>query len=240
MTMKKQILKKLLPFHCVVLAITLTSAVWLSRTATYVSQIAPVSTGVTVIIDPGHGLPDGGTTSCTGILESDLNLQVSLRLNDLFHLFGINTIMTRTGPDSVYTEGDTIARKKISDIRNRVNMINQTSNAVLLSIHQNHFYDSQYSGAQVFYAGNEESKQLAKKLQSDLVADLNPTSNRKEKKSSGVYLMEHIQCTGVLIECGFLSNQQEESLLRSEGYQKMLCAVIATSCHDYLNQQATS
>ena len=238
--MQNRNFKKLMPVYCAVIVVALASAFLLNRAATNVNQVMPVSTGMTVIIDAGHGFPDGGTTSCTGVIEADLNLEISLRLNDLFHFFGVNTVMLRTDPNSVYTEGYTIAGKKISDIRNRVSRINSMRNAVLLSIHQNHFYDSQYAGAQVFYANSTESEQLAKKLQSDLVENLNPTSNRKAKQSSGVYLMEHIKCTGVLIECGFLSNIQEESLLRSADYQKKLCAVIVTSCNAYMNQSTTS
>lgn len=238
--MQRNVLKKLLPINLLTLAVVLVVALTVSETAIYVNQTTPVQTGMTVIIDPGHGLPDGGTTSCTGVLESELNLEISQRLKDMFRFFGVHTVMTRTSSDSVYTEGNTIARKKISDTRNRVSMVNSIDNAVLLSIHQNHFYDSRYSGAQVFYAGNEESKSLAIKLQADLVTTLNPDSNRKAKKSTGVYLMEHIDCTGVLIECGFLSNQQEENLLRSSAYQKKLCAVIATSFLSYMNQNGVS
>ena len=148
--------------------------------------------------------------------------------------------MTRLNQDSIYTEGETIARKKISDIRNRVSKINESEDAILLSIHQNHFYDSRYFGAQVFYAGTEGSDSLAKILQSNLVRSLNKGSNRQSKRSSGVYLMEHIRCVGVLIECGFLSNIEEESRLRSEKYQKHLCSVIVASCAEYLNQYTSS
>ena len=132
------------------------------------------------------------------------------------------------------------SQKKISDTKNRVNLINSVQNGILLSIHQNHFYDGKYSGAQVFFAGTNNSDVLARKLQSDLVAKLNPGSNRKAKKSSGVYIMDHIRCVGVLIECGFLSNISEENLLRSADYQKKLCAVIVTSCQSYMNQKPVS
>ena len=239
--MTRDLFKKLFPFYCAVLAITIALAFLLNQTVTtYTDQNVTISEGMCIIIDPGHGLPDGGTTSCTGVLESDLNLQISIRLNDLFHLFGVKTIVTRVNQDSIYTEGDSIARKKVSDTKNRVSLINNTKNAILLSIHQNHFYDSRYSGAQVFYAGTKGSDLLAKKLQADLVTNLNPGSNRQSKRSSGVYLMENIRCTGVLIECGFLSNIQEESRLRSAQYQKKLCSVIVISCAEYLNQYASS
>ena len=106
-------------------------------------------------------------------------------------------------------------------------IIGETENAVVLSIHQNTFPDGRYAGAQVFYAGTEGSQKLAKSMQSAFVAQLNPGSRRQEKKSSGIYLMEHIRCPGILIECGFLSNPEEEGKLRSADYQKKLCAVIA-------------
>lgn len=200
----------------------------------------PLNSDLIMIIDPGHGYPDGGTTSCTGALEADLNLEISLRLQDLFQFLGVRTVITRSTPESVYTSGDTISQKKISDLKNRVRFINSIDNGYLLSIHQNHFYDSQYYGAQVFYAGVAGSEDMARRLQSALISGLDSPSNRKAKKSSGVYLMEHIQVPGVLIECGFLSNSREEGLLRSEQYQKQLCGVIVTGCLEYMNQQQVS
>lgn len=143
--------------------------------------------------------------------------------------------MIRTTDTSIYTKGETIAQKKISDLKERVRIVNKTENALLLSIHQNNFTDSRYSGAQVFYAGTEGSAQLAKLLQERLVSTLNPGSNRKCKKSDGVYLMEHIDCTGVLIECGFLSNAEEEAKLSCGTYQKKLCCVIAATVSQYLS-----
>lgn len=238
--MNQAIIKKLLPIIIAVLSLAIIIVFGYTTGVVHVNRLMSLNTGVTVIIDAGHGLPDGGATSCTGVLESDLNIEIALRLNDLCRFLGMNTAMTRTGADSIYIEGSSISKKKISDTRNRVALVNNTENAILLSIHQNHFYDSRYAGAQVFYANNKDSKQLAKTLQEQLVTNLNPGSNRKAKKSSGVYLMEHINCTGVLIECGFLSNLQEENLLRSPDYQKRLCAVIATATLSYMNQIITS
>ena len=206
----------------------------------YAHQATPVNTPVTVIIDPGHGVPDGGTSSGNGVTEADINLEISQRLNDMFHFLGIGTIMTRTDKNSIFTEGNTIAQKKISDTRNRVEMINKMDNVLLISIHQNHFIESKYSGPQVFYAQTNESQPLAKQLQMDLTKMLSPDSNRKSKASTGVYLMKHIKCTGVLIECGFLSNPQEEALLQTPAYQKKVSAVIAISCANYLKEYSIS
>ena len=189
-----------------------------------------------IIIDAGHGGVDGGATSCTGVLESKLNLQIALRLEDLMHLVGWDTVMIRREDISVYTEGESIAAKKVSDLNERVRIVNSTGNAVLISIHQNTFSDPRYSGAQVFYSSSGESQQLAVTLQHALVTHLNPDSNRKAKKGSGIYLLEKIKNTGVLVECGFLSNPEEEAKLRSSTYQLKLCSVIASAlCNDLSN-----
>ena len=118
----------------------------------------------TVVIDAGHGGIDGGATSCTGSLESHINLEIATRLNDLLHLLGVNTHMIRNSDISVYTSGTSIAEKKASDLKERVRIINQTENAFLISIHQNYFPQNQYHGAQVFYRSTEESKNFATEL----------------------------------------------------------------------------
>lgn len=208
---------------------------WGSEAVTTAVESRPVPRKHCIIVDAGHGGVDGGATSCTGKLESSFNLEISLRLNDLLHLLGYDTRMIRTTDTSVYTRGETIAQKKISDLKERVRIINETEKALLLSIHQNNFSDGKYSGAQVFYGKAGQSEPLAKALQSVFVSSLNPGSKRQCKKSEGVYLMEHIDCTGVLIECGFLSNVQEEAKLRTPEYQKKLCCVIAATVSSFLS-----
>lgn len=188
-----------------------------------------------IVLDAGHGGEDGGATSCTGVLESGINLEITLRLRDLLHLLGRETRMIRTSDISVYTKGGSIAQKKMSDLKERVRIVNSTPNAMLLSIHQNNFSDSRYSGAQVFYADTQGSERLAKVLQCALISSLNKGSNRKCKKSDGVYLMEHISCPGILVECGFLSNPVEEARLRSRDYQQKLCCVIASTVSSFLS-----
>lgn len=217
------------------MVLVLMCAYWGSRAVTVISERLPIARQHCIVIDPGHGGEDGGATSCTGVLESAYNLEISRRLNDLLHFLGYETRMIRTEDVSVYTTGDTIARKKISDLKERVRMVNEAENALLVSIHQNQFSDSRYSGAQVFYANTDGSRELAQQLQAELVAALNPGSSRKCKQSSGVYLMDNIRCTGVLVECGFLSNPQEEARLRSSDYQRKLCCVLASTLSRYLS-----
>ena len=222
-------------FCVATMSLMLLSAYWGSRVVTVISEGLPFERKHCIVIDPGHGGEDGGATSCTGRMESEYNLAISRRLDDLLHLLGYQTRMTRTSDVSIYTTGDTIARKKISDLKERVRIVNDTGGALLVSIHQNQFSDSRYSGAQVFYAQTDGSKELGQHLQTQLVAALNPGSNRKSKPISGVYLMENIRCTGILIECGFLSNPQEEARLRDGEYQKKLCCVIASSVSQHLS-----
>lgn len=189
----------------------------------------------TIVIDAGHGDPDGGATSCTGVLESHFNLEIARRTNDMMHLLGIRTKMIRKDNLSVYTEGESIAAKKLSDLKERVKIVNNTDEAILVSIHQNQYIDSRYSGAQIFYADTPDSKELADKMQLQFISILNEGSKRQSKRSKGVYLMEHIDKTGILVECGFLSNLQEESKLRDPEYQKKIAAVISCVCSSFVN-----
>lgn len=205
-----------------------------SRTATVLAQSGHVARPHCLIVDPGHGGEDGGALSLTGRRESDYNLEIALRLDDLLHLLGYETKMTRKTDTAIYTTGQTIAQKKVSDLKERVRIVEETPGAMLLSIHQNTFSDGRYSGAQVFYAGTHNSQALAETMQAALVKSLNPGSNRKAKKSDGVYLMERITRPGVLIECGFLSNREEEARLGSATYQKRLCCVIGATVAEHI------
>ena len=224
----------LLPVNVLLLIGFLLLSIWGSNAVTVLSENAPVMDRKTVIIDAGHGGVDGGATSCTGILESKFNLEIALRLQDFMELLGIQTVMIRETDCSVYTQGQTIAQKKVSDLKERVRIVNSTENATLVSIHQNLFPDAKYSGAQVFYAPTEESRILARSMQSALINSVNPSSHRQAKSADGIYLMQHINCPGILIECGFLSNPAEEYLLRDASYQKKLCAVIACTVSNHL------
>lgn len=228
----------LLPFYLLAAILCIGVAHWGSEAVTTAVQTGAVEREHTVIIDAGHGGIDGGATSCTGILESRFNLEIALRLNDLMHLLGYKTVMIRTTDTSIYTEGNTIASQKVSDLNERVRIVNETEDAVLISIHQNTFSDSRYSGAQVFYAETEGSQELAQLLQTGFTSNLNPGSNRRCKKADAVYLLKNIDTTGVLIECGFLSNPKEEAQLRSEVYQRKLCCVIVSAFCEFLNQDS--
>lgn len=223
--------------YIIVLSTLLAIGMCGSKAITTISESVPLKNRMTVIIDAGHGGIDGGATSCSGALESQINLEIATRLNDLMNLLGMNTLMIRTSDISVYTSGDTIAEKKVSDLKERVRIINETEQCILISIHQNYFSDGRYRGAQVFYAPTDSSDELAKRLQQELIKSVNPGSNRQTKQADRVYLMQNVVCPGVLIECGFLSNPEEEVLLQEEQYQKNLCSVIACVCSSFLSDE---
>lgn len=222
-----------------VITINLLSALCADSVLTSVVSNAAVQGKRTVVIDAGHGGEDGGAVSCTGESESMINLEISERLQDLMNFLGIPTVMTRTGDYSVYVKGKTLSQKKVSDLNERVRMVGEVNEPILISIHQNYFSDSRYSGAQVFYAKSENSILLASQLQRMLVSVINPGSNRKEKAAQHIYLLESVTCDAVLIECGFLSNPQEEILLRDDVYQKKLCCVIAAATCDFMNASSS-
>ena len=177
--MKNHILVKLAPIYTIILVFIVILGFLGNKAVTVMTENAGVTDRVSVIIDAGHGGVDTGATSCTGVMESNINLEIALRLRDLLHLMGYQTKMIRTTDISIHTEGSaTIAAKKISDLKNRVQIVNETENAILISIHQNHFPVEKYRGAQVFYNRVGGSESLAKLLQNNFVMTINPDTKR--------------------------------------------------------------
>jgi len=185
-----------------------------------------------VVIDPGHGGEDGGAVAADGTLEKDLNLEIALRLRDLLDLFGVENVMTRETDISIHSpEAETLREMKSSDLKNRVALVNSMGNALLVSIHQNFFTDARYHGAQVFFSSDDpEGAALAVFTQACLCRALDPENSRAAAViSESVYLMKNKTCSGILVECGFLSNPAETDNLKDEIYQRNLAAAIAAS-----------
>ena len=185
--------------------------------------------GPVLVLDAGHGGEDGGAVSLTGAAESGINLAITLRVDQLLGFCGAPPVVLREEDVSLHDQGaDTLREKKASDLRNRVQAVEQVGDAVLLSVHQNTFTDKKYHGAQVFYAPTEGSQALAEAMQEALRTALDPENSRQAKPiPDSVYLLHHVTCPAVLVECGFLSNPEEEVLLRSDSYQTKVAAVLA-------------
>ena len=204
-----------------------------------VSSFAPgMDAPFVVVIDPGHGGEDGGAVSAAGAEESRINLDIALRLNQLLRFCGTRTLMIRTDDSSIGDPGlATVRERKASDLKKRVELVNDAENAVLLSIHQNSLPSSPVThGAQAFWNLQSGSRELAKEIQRALNAQIN-TERPKEPKeiSSTIYLMKHVQAPAVLVECGFLSNAAEAEKLQEDPYQTKLAAVIAAGYLECLN-----
>lgn len=192
-----------------------------------------------VILDAGHGGSDGGASGSDGTRESDLNLAITLKTDALLGLLGEETLLVRNmDTDLSADSAQSISQKKVSDIRNRVTLVNSHPEALLVSIHCNTYSEEKYHGAQVFYSSAGEGKTLAQSLQSNLRHALDPDNMRECKAvSQDIYLFRHIEVPGILVECGFLSNPQELENLKNENYQKQLAVAIAVSVTNHLSEE---
>ena len=197
-----------------VLLVAVVRGVWPGGTAvpTFVRMADQV-----LVIDPGHGGEDGGAVSAAGQRESEVNLAIARQLDALMGLYG--------DPSAA-----TLREKKVSDIHNRVALVQALPNATLISIHQNAYPAAQYHGLQVFYGDEALSRPLALAIQEGVRAQLDPENARVPQAiPSSVYLMAHVSCRAVLVECGFLSNPEEAARLGERAYQMKLAMVLAAS-----------
>ena len=191
----------------------------------------------TVLIDPGHGGFDGGTVAEDGTLEKHLNLAVSLYLRDLLHVCGVAVEMTRQTDVGLETDfSATVRNKKASDMRRRLAMYEEAS--LVISVHQNHFSQSKYSGTQVFYSANHpDSAVLAEDIRSAVVEWIQPQNTRELKKATdSIFLLTHTTTPAVLVECGFLSNEEERNKLKTPAYQQQVAFAIMAGYWKYQTQ----
>lgn len=183
-----------------------------------------------IVIDAGHGGEDGGAVAADGTAESGVNLAVALRLDALLRFLGEDTLLTRTDERAIYSaDAQTLRQKKVSDLQNRVTLVNAQENAVLVSIHQNSLpSDTRVRGAQAFYGRQQGSDALARSVQAQLNAAVNGETAKTEKAmDDAIYLIKNVTCPSILVECGFLSNPAEAALLQTPAHQLRLAAAIA-------------
>lgn len=191
-----------------------------------------VKTKKTVIIDPGHGGIDVGTVGIDGSLEKNINLSISLDLYDYLMVSGINTVLTRDGDYEVYKAGE---KRTKSDLYNRMDYINSVPDSILISIHQNHFENEAEWGTQVWFSPNDEiSPTLADKILLSVKKNIQPENKRENKVSdNSYYILYKAQKPSVMVECGFVSNKNENNKLQDKEYQKdMAYSILAGICED--------
>lgn len=185
----------------------------------------------------GHGIPDEGAESSRGTTEAQTNLKISLKLQNLLEQSGCTVILTRSDENAIYDlDKNTLREKKVSDIKNRVKIGNESAADIFVSIHLNKIPQGQYWGWQCFYnTKNEESNELAKKIQSNLNDAIQKENKRVAMKLDTVYIMKHVEIPISIVECGFLSNPEEEKQLLDDEYQNRLAMGIYNGIIDYFN-----
>lgn len=191
----------------------------------------------TVILDPGHGGEDGGAVGADGTLEKDINLSIAKKLQQLLLTSGFSVRMIRDSDVSIYSNGvGTIKEKKVSDLKNRLNIANESENNILISIHQNKFPRCQYNGTQVFYSENNPgSKELAENIRESITGFLQPDNKRKTKPATkDIYILYNCKNVAVMVECGFLSNDAELQKLKDEIYQDEMAFSIYCGFLEYI------
>lgn len=190
-----------------------------------------INGGEIVVVDAGHGGEDGGAVSVSGAIESHINLAIALKLDHLFGLYGVNSLLLRDSDISLHNpDAQTLRQKKVSDLQNRVALIQSINQPTVISIHQNTYTSSHFRGAQVFYAKAASSAEFAQITQNMFRQVLDQNNQRVPAPvPESVYLMSHISCKAILVECGFLSNPEEDQLLQSSVYQTKIATVLLGS-----------
>ena len=196
----------------------------------------PISNHV-IVLDAGHGNPDGGATGDNGSIESEINLDITLKLQSLLEATGATVILTRSDENGIYdSDAKTIRSQKVSDMKNRVKIASESKAEIFISIHMNKLPQKQYSGWQTFYKNNDEtSKIIATSIQNSLNTFIEKENNRKVKSISGIYLTKNVEIPLVLVECGFLSNSSENELLQTDSYQERLAWCIYIGLMNYFD-----
>lgn len=186
----------------------------------------------------GHGGEDGGAVSKSGVVESNINLAIALKLQNLLEQSGMTVILTRSTDEAIYDADDTknIRNKKVSDLKNRVKIGNESSADLFVSIHLNKIPQEQYYGWQTFYKqNNEDGKRLSESIQKNLNEAIQKENKRIPKAIKDIYIIEHIEIPTTIVECGFLSNENELQNLENEQYQEKLALGIYNGIIEYLS-----
>ena len=209
-----------------------------TKKETITTVALPVNNKV-IVIDAGHGVPDEGAQSSNGTTEAESNLKIALKVQNLLEQSGATVILTRSDENAIYDlDSKTLKQKKVSDIHNRVKIGNESSADIFVSIHLNKIPQEQYWGWQTFYKGeSQEGQKLATCIQNSLNETIQKDNNRVPLKIDNIYIIKHVEIPISVVECGFLSNQEEERLLLTDEYQTKLAWGIYTGIMDYFYQQ---
>jgi N-acetylmuramoyl-L-alanine amidase len=193
----------------------------------------------TVIIDAGHGGEDPGAVSdYSGLKEKDVNLNIALKVKELLEQESFKVIMTRKEDKLEYSpETTNIIQKRKQDLLRRKKIMDEAGADIVVSIHLNKFPQTQYSGAQTFYPpGSQESQKLAQSIQKVIKENVDPANKRESLvKKDPIIILKDYKTTTAIVECGFLSNADEEKKLALKEYQEKLAHAIKEGIVNYFN-----
>ncbi len=198
---------------------------------------APVSDKPIIVIDAGHGGLDSGAVGKSGLLEKDVNLAVVKYLQQFLEISGFETVLTRSEDISIYDPGtEGIRNQKLSDMDNRLKIIQSYPDSIFLCVHQNNFTDPKYFGAQMFYNNNNPNNRTLAQIMQNRFAVLQPDNDREIKLSGNeLFLLKSNVNPSLMIECGFLSNPEEEALLATEEYRQKVAFTIYCGVIEYID-----
>ena len=226
----------------VLAALLVVSVIFYRHTYTKVASALAGNVGespLTVVIDAGHGGNDPGGIGVSGVLEKDVNLAVAEFLKKDLEQRGIKVVMTREEDTGLYSEN--ASNKKREDLANRIQVITDANPQFVICIHQNSFTDPKYSGAQVFYyKDSSEGASLAAYVQNQLISGVDPSNTRVPKSNMNYYMLKNSPAPIIIVECGFLTNSEEEAKLGTEDYQRKLAWNIYLGIMQYVNGAQTS
>ena len=191
-----------------------------------------------VLIDAGHGGFDGGAKSKSGTIEKDINLKIALKLKECLESKGYKVYLTRENDEALDNNGSTIKEKKREDLKKRRDMKKEVNCDIFISIHQNMFPQEKCYGAQVWHGSNDVSKKLADYVQDSIKEIVNDNNKRVSKPAGDSYLILRDEYKGasILLECGFLSNIEEEKRLQTEEHQNSLVDGISLGIEKYFEE----
>ena len=201
----------------------------------YIDTVSLPVSGKVVVVDAGHGVPDEGAEAGDGTTEAQTNLKIALKLQNLLEQSGCMVILTRSDENGIYDlDSKTLKQKKISDIRNRVKIGNESSADIFVSIHLNKIPQQQYDGWQTFYnKKSEQGQKLAKQIQANLNEAIQKENKRVPAKIENIYIINNVEIPTTIVECGFLSNPKEKEFLLTDSYQNRLAWGIYNGIIDY-------
>ncbi len=232
--------KKLLGLAVILSSVLFLALIYIANQEDAFLTVSDAENVPLLIIDAGHGGEDGGAIAIDGTYEKDINLQIALQLQSICSLFGMDTIMIRTSDADLADHTlPTIRKRKVSDINARMQIINNNPHSVYIGVHQNQYEDESVKGLQVFYSDNTDvSKKIAESVQGYTLSALQADNNRKVKAAGkDIYLLYHAQVPAIMVECGFISNQEECVLLKDLTYGTKISLCIAGGLIRYYNTE---